>query len=112
MTARCSWLADVRELPFHQDCFDAALDRSCFHYLAPRDRLRYAERTPPRPAARARLRLRASLRTAGVRNDIDESVIGHTFAAWQIEHMQPAAVPSDTRTLEAILARLSTTSPP
>lgn len=27
--------ADVRELPFHQDCFDAALDRSCFHYLPP-----------------------------------------------------------------------------
>jgi len=47
-----------------------------------------------------------------VRNDIDEAVIGHTFAAWQIEHMQRAAVPSDTRTLEVILARMSTTSSP
>jgi hypothetical protein len=37
-----------------------------------------------------------------VRNDIDEAVIGHTFAARQIEHMQRAAVPSDTRTLEVI----------
>jgi hypothetical protein len=100
--------ADVRELPFHQDCFDAALDRSCFHYLPPRPAT--VRRTPPRPAARARPRLRASLRTAGVRNDI-KSVTGHTFAAWQIEHMQPAAVPSGTRTLEAFLARLSTTSP-
>jgi hypothetical protein len=59
-----------------------------------------------------RLLLRASLNAAGVRNDIDETVIGRTFAAWQIEHMQRTAVPSDTRTLEVILARLSTTSPP
>jgi len=104
--------ADVRRLPFHRHCFDAALDRGCFHYLAPRDRPRYADelRRVLRPGAG--LLLRASLRAAGVRNDIDEAVIGHTFAAWQIEHMQRVAVPSDTRTLEVILARLSTTSPP
>jgi SAM-dependent methyltransferase len=104
--------ADVRRLPFHRHCFDAALDRGCFHYLAPQDRPRYADelRRVLRPGAG--LLLRASLRAAGVRNDIDEAVIGHTFAAWQIEHMQRAAVPSDTRTLEVILARLSTTSPP
>jgi SAM-dependent methyltransferase len=104
--------ADVRLLPFHQDCFDAALDRGCFHYLDPRNRLRYADelRRVLRPGGR--LLLRASLRSAGVRNDIDETVIGRTFAAWQIEDMQRAAVPSDTRTLEVILARLSTTSPP
>jgi SAM-dependent methyltransferase len=104
--------ADIRRLPFPQDCFDAALDRGCFHYLAPRERLRYADelRRVLRPGGR--LLLRASLNAAGVRNDIDESVIGHTFASWQIEHMQRTAVPSDTRTLEVILARLSTTSPP
>ena len=104
--------ADVRRLPFHRHCFDAALDRGCFHYLAPQDRPRYADelRRVLRPGAG--LLLRASLRAAGVRNDIDEAVIGHTFAAWQIEHMQRAAVPGDTRTLEVILARLSTTSPP
>jgi SAM-dependent methyltransferase len=104
--------ADVRRLPFPQDCFDAVLDRGCFHYLDPRDRPRYADelRRVLRPGGR--LLLRASLHAAGVRNDIDESVIGHTFAAWQIEHMQRAAVPSDTRTLKVILARLSTTRPP
>jgi SAM-dependent methyltransferase len=104
--------ADVRRLPFPQGCFDAALDRGCFHYLAPRERLRYADelRRVLRPGGR--LLLRASLNAAGVRNDIDETVIGRTFAAWQIEDMQRAAVPSDTRTLEVILARLSTTSPP
>jgi SAM-dependent methyltransferase len=101
--------ADVRQLPFHQDCFDAALDRGCFHYLAPRDRQRYADelRRVLRPGGS--LLLRASLRAAGVRNDIDEGVIGHTFAAWNIEHMRRAEVPSDTRALEVILARLSTT---
>lgn len=103
--------ADVRRLPFHRHCFDAALDRGCFHYLAPEDRLRYADelRRVLRPGAR--LLLRASLRAAGARNDIDEAVIGHTFAAWQIEHVQRAAVPSDTRMLEMILARLSTSPP-
>jgi len=100
--------ADARQLPFQDECFDAALDRGCFHYLAPRDRLRYADelRRVLRPGGR--LLLRASLRAAGVRNDIDERVIGHTFTDWRIEHMQRAAVPSDTRTLEVILARLST----
>jgi SAM-dependent methyltransferase len=100
--------ADVRQLPFHQDCFDAALDRGCLHYLAPPDRQRYADelRRVLRPGGR--LLLRASLRAAGARNDIDEAVIGHTFAAWNIEHMRRAAVPSDTRALEVILARLST----
>lgn len=36
----------------------------------------------------------------------------HWFAAWQIEHIQRAAVPSDTCMLKVILARLSATSPP
>lgn len=47
--------------------------------------------------------------TTGVPNDNDEAVIGGTFVAWQIEHMERAAVPSDTRVLDVILARLSTT---
>jgi len=51
--------------------------------------------------------LRASLRAAGVRNDIDEAVIAATFAAWTIEHMERAKVPSDTRMLEVIVARMS-----
>jgi len=51
--------------------------------------------------------MRASLHAAGVRNDIDESVIAATFAAWNIEHVEGAAVPSDTRMLEVIVARLS-----
>lgn len=55
-----------------------------------------------------KLLLRASLRAAGVRNDIDEAVIHDTFGAWRIEAMERAAVPSDTRLLDVLTVRLST----
>jgi hypothetical protein len=55
-----------------------------------------------------KLLLRASFRTAGTCNDVDEAVITRTFAAWEIEDMDRAAVPSDTRMLEVIIVRLST----
>jgi hypothetical protein len=38
---------------------------------------------------------------------VDEAVIGRTFGRWRVEHMERAAVPSDTRMLEVIVARLS-----
>jgi hypothetical protein len=50
---------------------------------------------------------RASLRAAGARNDMDEAVIAATFAAWTIECMERAKVPSDTRMLEVIVPRMS-----
>jgi hypothetical protein len=43
-----------------------------------------------------------------VRNDIDEAVIGRAFAGWQIERMERAGVPSATRTLDVLVARLAT----
>jgi SAM-dependent methyltransferase len=99
--------ANARRLPFHPHCFDAAIDRGCFHYLAPDDRLSYAGelRRVLRPGGK--FLLRASLRTAGARNDMDEAVIGRTFAGWQIERMERAEVPSDTRMLDVLLARLA-----
>jgi SAM-dependent methyltransferase len=100
--------ADVRQLPFGRHSVDAALDRGCFHYLAAGDRPRYADELGRVLRPGGKLLLRASLRAAGVRNDIDEAVIRDTFAGWQIEHMQPAAVPSDTRTLDVLVVRLST----
>jgi hypothetical protein len=54
-----------------------------------------------------KLLLRASLRAAGVRNDIDENVILRTFAGWRAERMQRAEIPSDTRTLSVLLVRLA-----
>jgi hypothetical protein len=44
---------------------------------------------------------------AGERNDIDEAVAARTFGAWRVEDMERAEVPSDTRMLEVIVARLS-----
>jgi len=52
--------------------------------------------------------LRASLRTAGQRNDVDEAVIARTFAGWQIERLTRTEVPSDTRKLDVLLARMAT----
>jgi hypothetical protein len=54
-----------------------------------------------------KLLLRASLRAAGVRNNIDESVMHDTFSAWQIDELERAEIPSDTRTLEVLLVRLT-----
>lgn len=103
--------ADVRRLPFGRHCLDAALDRGCFHYLPPGGRPGYSGelRRVLRPGGK--LLLRASLRTAGVPNDIDETVIRATFAGWRIEHMQRAAVPSDTRHLDVLVVRLTTPAP-
>jgi SAM-dependent methyltransferase len=102
--------ADVRQLPFGRHSLDAALDRGCFHYLAAGDRPRYAGELGRVLRPGGKLLLRASLRAAGVRNDIDEAVIRDTFGGWQIEHMQRASVPSDTRTLDVLVVRLSTST--
>jgi SAM-dependent methyltransferase len=98
--------ADLRRLPFHPHALDAALDRGCFHYLDPADRPRYAAELSRVLRPGGKLLLRASLRTAGVRNDIDETVIRDTFTGWRIDHLRQTAIPSDTRTLEALVVRL------
>jgi SAM-dependent methyltransferase len=99
--------ADVRQLPFGRHSVDAALDRGCFHYLAGDDRQRYADELGRVLRPGGKLLLRASLRAAGARNDIDEAVLRDTFAGWQVEDMQRAAVPSDTRMLDVLVVRLS-----
>jgi SAM-dependent methyltransferase len=99
--------ADVRRLPLPPHCLDAAVDRGCFHYLPAADRPRYAGELRRVLRTGGKLLLRASLRAAGARNDIDEEVIARTFGAWRVERMERAEVPSDTRMLEVIVARLS-----
>jgi SAM-dependent methyltransferase len=98
--------ADLLRTPLKSSTVDACLDRGCFQYLAARDRPRYAAelRRVLRPGGK--LLLRASLYAAGVRNDIDENVILGTFSRWQIEQMRRTEIPSDTRTLNVLLARL------
>jgi SAM-dependent methyltransferase len=98
--------ADLRRLPFRASSFDALLDRGCFHYLPSSERPRYAAEAWRVLQRGGKLLLRASLRAAGVRNDIDEAVIRETFAGWRIAEMKRAAVPSDTRLLDYLVVRL------
>jgi hypothetical protein len=109
-TSAAGWVpgpATCRRLPLRLHCLDAAVDRGCFRYLVAADRPRYAVelRRVLRPGGK--LLLRASLQAAGARNDIDEAVIADTFGAWRVGGMERVEVPSDTRMLEVIVARLS-----
>lgn len=99
--------ADLLQLPLRSSVFDACLDRGCFQYLPARSRPGYAGelRRVLRPGGR--LLLRASLRAAGIRNDISEDVILTTFGGWRVEQMQRAKIPSDTRLLDVLLVRLT-----
>jgi SAM-dependent methyltransferase len=101
-----SLLANLLRTPMKSATLDACLDRGCLHYLAAEDRAGYAAelRRVLRPGGK--LLLRASRRAAGVRNDIDESVVLNTFSGWRVEQMQRAKIPSDTRTLDVLLVRL------
>ncbi len=98
--------ADVRRLPFADGVFDLALDRGCFHYLKPSDRARYASEVGRVLRPGGRLLLRASLRRAGRRNDLDEPELRRTFAAWRVRGLGAELIPSDTRSMEVLVARL------
>jgi SAM-dependent methyltransferase len=102
--------ADLLRTPLRSSSVDACLDRGCFHYLAARDRPGYAAEVGRVLRVGGKLLLRASLRAAGVRNDITEQVIVTTFSGWRVEHMERTEIPSDTRTLEVLSARLVATS--
>jgi SAM-dependent methyltransferase len=98
--------ADLRDLPFSDRAFDALLDRGTFHYLSRGDRPRYEReaRRVLRPGGR--LLLRACLAAAGARNDLDEEALRRTFAGWRVASLERAELPSDTRSMPALVARL------
>ncbi|MGH7642102.1 MAG: class I SAM-dependent methyltransferase [Candidatus Dormibacteria bacterium] len=98
--------ADMRRLPFLDQTFEVALDRGCFHYLAATDRFRYERELSRVLKPGGRLLLRASLRSAGLRNDISEGVIRSTFSGWTIRSLDERQVPSDTRMLDVLVVRL------
>lgn len=99
--------ADLLRTPLQSATLDACLDRGCFQYLARQHRPVYAAELRRVLKPGGKLLLRASLRAAGVRNDIDESVMQDTFSAWQVDEMERAEIPSDTRTLDVLLVRLT-----
>lgn len=100
--------ANLLDLPFMPATFDAGVDRGCFHYLDPADRVGYSEelRRILRPGGR--LLLRASLSAAGIRNDLDEQVIRTSFDGWDVDDMARKTIPSDTRMLDVLLVLLRT----
>lgn len=101
-------VADVRALPFPDRSFDYLLDRGCFHYLLPDDRPIYAAQTRRVLRPGGELLLRACMRNEGKRNDITTSTIAETFRGWQTDEIAVRPIVTDTRTLEAVCARLRT----
>lgn len=98
--------ADVTSLPFQSASFRFLLDRGCFHYLAADQRKAYEEEARRVLVRGGRLLLRACLRIAGTRNDIDEDVLRRTFERWHFARIDRTWIPSDTRKMEAVIARL------
>jgi SAM-dependent methyltransferase len=98
--------ADALHLPFADATFDLLLDRGCFHYVAAADRARYASESRRVLRPGGRMLLRACLRTAGERNDLDESLLRRTFTTWRCLTLEQGVIASDTREMDALLALL------
>ncbi|MGH2584739.1 MAG: methyltransferase domain-containing protein [Dehalococcoidia bacterium] len=96
-----------RRLPFLTARFDVLLDRGCFHYLTAADRPRYAAEAGRVLRLDGRLLLRACLQTAGIRNDIDEPSLRQAFPGWRFLYLERRDIPSDTRTMPALIVLLS-----
>ena len=98
---------DVRALPFEPASFDYLLDRGCFHYLPSADRPAYAREVARVLRPGGELLLRACLYAQGVRNDLTAQTIHEVFADWRVLTLETRSIPSDTRTMEAFVARLA-----
>lgn len=98
--------ADVLSLPFPAAAFHLVLDRGCFHYLSPVQWADYAAEVQRVLRPDGRLLLRACLTSRGVRNDVTESGVAAAFTGWVIERLVRADLPSDTRTMQALVIRL------
>jgi SAM-dependent methyltransferase len=97
--------ADVTALPFAANSYDVALDRGCFHYLDRAGRVRYGSEVARVLVPGGRLLLRACLRSAGKRNDIDATCVQEALPGWELEAVEAIDIPSDTRTMPALLVR-------
>jgi SAM-dependent methyltransferase len=98
--------ADVLRLPFAAGSFALAIDRGCFHYLAPELWTRYAVEIGRVLRPGGRLLLRACLTSAGVRNTVTEPGILAAFADWRCDGVRETRLVSDTREMPALVARL------
>jgi SAM-dependent methyltransferase len=98
--------ADALTLPLRDGRADLLIDRGCFHYVDAADRTRYAweARRVLRPGGR--FLLRACRSAAAVPNDIGPALIERVFDGWRIDQLTTQDIPSGTRTMPAIVARL------
>ena len=104
--------SDAIRLPFADQSFDLLLDRSCFHYLEAQARNAYAAEAERVLRPGDRMLLRVCLNSADVRNDVTEAVLASTFAAWSLISLTRVTIPSNTRAMPALEARLRRTTPP
>jgi SAM-dependent methyltransferase len=98
--------ADVLSLPFAAGSFGLAIDRGCFHYLAPQLWPRYAEEVHRVLRPGGRLLLRACLTSAGVRNQVTELGVLAAFVGWRCAGVRQTRLVSDTRDMPGLVVRL------
>ncbi len=98
--------ADVCELPFANVAFDFLLDRGTFHYLSAHDRLNYAREAARVLRPSGRFLLRACLQSEGRRSAIGAETIRESFEGWGISSVVITDIPSDTRSMPALVVRL------
>jgi SAM-dependent methyltransferase len=98
--------ADALALPVREASADLIIDRGCFHYVAAADRARYAREALRVLRPGGRFLLRACRSAAAVPNGIGPATIEAVFRGWRIDQMTVAEIPSDTRRMPAVVARL------
>lgn len=96
--------ADIRRLSLRDASVRFLLDRGCFHYLVPDQHTKYEREARRVLVPGGRLLLRACLRQAGVRNDVDEDLLRRTYADWTFVRIDHEWIPSDTRTMGVLVA--------
>jgi SAM-dependent methyltransferase len=99
-------VGDVRSLPFAAESFDVLLDRGCLHYLSAEDRPRHEAEAWRVLRPGGHLLLRACLASAAARNDLPLDLLDRQFARWSRAAVYRGAIASDTRTMDALVARL------
>jgi methyltransferase family protein len=109
----CAWAAwdsfvcaDAAHLPFLSGTFDLLIDRGCFHYLDAASRTMYAEEAQRLLRPGGKMLLRACLTSKGERNDMTQEVVMTTFAGWRVRLLDESVIPSDTRSMPALVVWL------
>ena len=106
--SRCHFAqADVLRLPLPDASADLLLDRGCFHYVPAADRGSYARKARRVLRRGGRFLLRACLTSAGVPNGMDQAVIRSAFRDWDLTGIAARDIDSGTRSMPALVARLS-----